>query len=90
MSNISIANSHETINCNTLDKPEWIYEKNPLGKVPVLEYNDDVIWESDVIMRYIIGITGKDKELITQDPMKRAKEELLIIELNEVRSCINT
>jgi len=74
---------HETININTLDKPDWFYEKNSHGKVPVLEYNGNILNESDVIMRYVIGATGKENELFTQDPMRRAKEELLIIDLNQ-------
>ena len=76
--------SHETVNINTLDKPEWIYEKNAQGKVPVLEYNGNFLNESDVIMRYVIGTMNKENELVTQDPMRKAKEELLIVDMNEV------
>jgi len=75
--------NHETVNINTLDKPEWIYEKNAQGKVPVLEYNGNFLNESDVIMRYVIGTMNKENELVTQDPMRKAKEELLIVDMNE-------
>ena len=51
----------------------------------MLEYNGNIINESDVIMRYVIGTMGKENVLITQEPMKRAKEELLVIDMNEVR-----
>ena len=66
-----------TINSNTLDKPEWIHEKDPTkaGIVPLLEYNGNVINESDVIMHYVIGRTGKEKEMITLDPMRRAERK---------------
>ena len=35
------------------DRPAWLYEKNPLGKVPVLEEDGLVLPESVVIMEYL-------------------------------------
>ena len=44
---------YETVEIDLSDRPDWIYEKNPLGKVPVLEEGDFVLPESDVIMEYL-------------------------------------
>jgi glutathione S-transferase len=44
---------YETVEIDLSDRPDWLYEKNPLGKVPVLEEDDFVLPESDVIMEYL-------------------------------------
>ena len=41
---------HETVVVDLDDRPAWIYEKNPLGRVPVLEEDAFVLPESAVIM----------------------------------------
>ena len=43
----------ETIAVDLDDRPAWIYEKNPLGRVPVLEEDGLVLPESAVIMAYL-------------------------------------
>ena len=35
------------------DRPAWLYEKNPVGKVPVIEEDTLVLAESAVIMEYL-------------------------------------
>jgi glutathione S-transferase len=44
---------HTTVEIDLSDRPAWIYEKNPLGKVPVLEEDAWVLPESAVIMEYL-------------------------------------
>ena len=44
---------YETVTVDLDDRPAWIYEKNPLGKVPVLEEDDFVLPESEVINEYL-------------------------------------
>jgi glutathione S-transferase len=44
---------HETVEVDLDDRPAWIYEKNPLGKVPVLEEGELVLPESVVIDEYL-------------------------------------
>jgi glutathione S-transferase len=44
---------YETVVVDLGDRPDWIYEKNPLGKVPVLEEGQLVLPESVVIMEYL-------------------------------------
>ena len=45
--------SVETVAIDLADRPAWIYEKNPLGKVPVLEGDRLCLPESAVIMEYL-------------------------------------
>jgi glutathione S-transferase len=44
---------YETVVIDLSDRPAWLYEKNPLGKVPVLEDDGFVLPESEVIMEYL-------------------------------------
>jgi glutathione S-transferase len=44
---------HEVVAVDLSDRPAWLYEKNPLGKVPVIEEDTFVLPESAVIMDYL-------------------------------------
>jgi glutathione S-transferase len=44
---------YETVAIDLDDRPAWIYEKNPLGRVPVLEEDAFVLPESAVIDEYL-------------------------------------
>src|SRR3989442_464725 len=44
---------YEDVQIDLSDRPAWLYEKNPLGKVPVLEEHAFVLPESVVIMEYL-------------------------------------
>jgi RNA polymerase-associated protein len=44
---------YETVEIDLDDRPSWIYEKNPLGRVPVLEEDAFVLPESAVINEYL-------------------------------------
>src|SRR2546430_59439 len=46
---------YETVEIDLDDRPAWIYEKNPLGRVPVLEEDTFVLAESAVIDEYLEG-----------------------------------
>ena len=40
---------YDCVNINLKDRPDWFYEMNPLGKVPVIEMPDGkVIYESAI------------------------------------------
>ena len=43
----------ETVEIDLENRPAWLYEKNPVGKVPVLDEGDFVLPESRVIMEYL-------------------------------------
>ena len=44
---------YETVLVDLDDRPAWIYELNPTGRVPVLDDDGFVIAESSVLMEYI-------------------------------------
>ena len=44
---------YETVVIDLSDRPPWLYEKNPSGKVPVLEDDGWVLPESAVIAEYL-------------------------------------
>jgi glutathione S-transferase len=54
------------------DRPAWLYEKNPLGKVPVLEEDGGfVLPESHVILEYL-DERFPEPPLMPADPAERA------------------
>ena len=54
------------------NRPDWLYEKNPLGKVPVLEEDSFVLPESEVIMEYLEE-RYPEPALLPADPAARAR-----------------
>jgi RNA polymerase-associated protein len=68
---------YETLVVDLDDRPAWIYEKNPLGKVPVLEEDVFVLPESGVIMEYLEE-RFPEPPLWPADPAERAHGRLLV------------
>jgi stringent starvation protein A len=68
---------HETVVVDLDDRPAWIYEKNPLGRVPVLEDDAFVLPESAVIMEYL-DERYPEPPLWPADPAERAAGRLLV------------
>lgn len=58
------------------NKPDWFLKISPTGKVPVLETENGVIFESAVINEYIDEVS--DGSLLPSDPYKRAQERAYI------------
>ncbi|KXO06999.1 Glutathione S-transferase [Moritella sp. JT01] len=54
------------------NKPEWFLKISPLGKVPVLKYGADVIFESAVINEFLDEISPP--MLMPADPLQKAKD----------------
>lgn len=58
------------------DRPDWFDKISPLGKVPLLKVDDEVLFESAVINEYINDIsTGT---LLPDDPLQKAKHRAWI------------
>jgi glutathione S-transferase len=62
---------HEVVEIDLGDRPAWLYEKNPLGKVPVIEEDTFVLAESSVIMDYLEE-RYPEPALLPADPAARA------------------
>ncbi|WP_163132622.1 glutathione S-transferase family protein [Agarivorans sp. Alg241-V36] len=58
------------------NKPDWFLALSPLGKVPVLKYGDDVLFESAVINEFLDEIT--EGSLMPSDPLQKAKDRAWI------------
>ena len=80
---IKICFRHETINIHLQKKPEWYFDINPRGKVPSIEKNGDILYESDITSNYVDEVYG-GKKLTTSDPLKRAQEHILLGHFNDV------
>ena len=64
---------HEPVEIDLRDRPAWIYDKNPAGRVPVLEEDTLVLPESEVIMEYLEE-RYPEPALLPADPGARALE----------------
>ena len=67
---------YETVEIDLSDRPAWLYDKNPSGKVPVLEEERGFILpESLVIMEYLEELFP-EQPLWPADPAERAAGRL--------------
>ena len=74
---------YEKVEIDLSDRPAWIYEKNPLGKVPVLEEDAFVLPESAVINEYLEE-RYPEPSLWPADPGERALARLLVFRFDEL------
>jgi len=74
---------YEPVMIDLDDRPGWIYEKNPLGRVPVLEEDTFVLAESAVIDEYL-DERYPDPPLWPADPADRALGRMLVFRFDEV------
>ena len=51
--------------------PDWFEQISPLGKVPVLQVGDQVLFESSVIVEYLDEVHGPS--LHPDDPLEKAQ-----------------
>lgn len=81
--------SYKTVNINLVDKPEWLIEANPLGKVPCLQLRDKpnqpFIIESLLIAEYLDDIYPTPK-LYPEDPLERVQEKIWIERFSPITS----
>ena len=75
----------ETVEIDLSERPAWLYEKNPTGRVPVLEEDDRPLAESVVIMEFLEE-RYPEPPLLPPDPADRAAVRLLIFRDNELTS----
>lgn len=68
--------AHEIEFIDLANKPRWFTDLSPLGKVPVLLVDGQVIFESAVIAEYLDEITGGSLHPV--DPLQRARNRAWI------------
>ena len=74
---------YETVAVDLDDRPAWIYEKNPLGRVPVLEEDTFVLAESAVVDEYLED-RYPEPALWPADPAERALGRMLVFRFDEL------
>ena len=74
---------YETVEVDLDDRPAWIYEKNPLGRVPVLEEDTFVLAESSVIDEYLDD-RYPEPPLWPADPAERALGRMRVFRFDEL------
>jgi len=58
------------------NKPDWFLAISPLGKVPVVRYGDEVLFESAIINEFLDEVTPP--QLMPTDPLAKAKDRAWI------------
>jgi glutathione S-transferase len=69
--------SHEVVEINLRDKPDWFADVSPYSKVPVLVHGDHTIWESTIINEYLDEVFDGPR-LVPQDAADRAAMRIWI------------
>ncbi|XP_069970735.1 pyrimidodiazepine synthase isoform X1 [Penaeus vannamei] len=68
---------HDIVNVNLKTKPEWLFEKNPLGKVPALEKDGKMLFESLVTCDYL-DEAYPEPPLYPTDPWQKAHDRVFM------------
>ncbi|HEY6068880.1 MAG TPA: glutathione S-transferase family protein [Gaiellaceae bacterium] len=74
---------YETVEIDLSDRPAWIYEKNPLGRVPIVEEDAFLLPESAVINEYL-DERYPEPPLWPADPGERSLARLLVFRFDEL------
>ncbi|HEX4521557.1 MAG TPA: glutathione S-transferase N-terminal domain-containing protein [Gaiellaceae bacterium] len=72
----------ETVEIDLGNRPRWVYELNPAGKVPILE-DEFVLPESDLIMEYLEERVP-EPALLPSEPRARAEARLAVFRFDEL------
>lgn len=75
---------YHTAYINLKEKPEWLTQKSPLGKVPALELpsvKGDPLIESLIIADYL-DEQYPQNPLNSKDPLQRARDKILVERFN--------
>ena len=73
--------AHETVEVDLQNRPDWLYELNATGRVPVLD-DGFVLPESACIMDYLED-RYPDPPLLPDDPAERARAHLLVFRFDD-------
>ena len=74
--------SYETVEIDLADRPAWLYDLNPVGKVPVLDEDGWILPESAVIAEYL-DERYPDPPLWPDDAGERAAGRLLVFRFDD-------
>jgi stringent starvation protein A len=74
--------AYETVEIDLADRPGWLYDLNPTGKVPVLNEDGWILPESSVISEYL-NERYPEPPLWPGDPGMRAAGRLLVFRFDD-------
>jgi glutathione S-transferase len=74
---------YDVVEIDLSDRPAWLYEKNPVGRVPVLEEDGRPLPESAVIMEFLEE-RYPEPALLPADAADRAAVRLLVFRDEEL------
>ena len=74
--------SYETVEIDLTQRPAWLYDLNPAGKVPVLDEDGWILPESAVIAEYL-NERYPEPPLWPDDPGERAAGRLLVFRFDD-------
>ncbi|XP_075072295.1 glutathione S-transferase omega-1-like [Mixophyes fleayi] len=79
---------HEVVNINLKNKPDWFFEKSPLGLVPALETSDGkIIYESPIVCDYLDEAFPGIK-LTPADPYMKAQQKMILEHFSPITSVL--
>ncbi|CAH1098966.1 unnamed protein product [Psylliodes chrysocephalus] len=75
---------YDVVNINLSNKPDWLYDKVPHGKIPALEVENGEILTEDLIIVDYLEDRYHQHPLYPKDPLQKAKDRILIEKFNKV------
>jgi len=78
----------EVININLAEKPDWYVKTNPLTKVPSIEHDGKLLYESLVVTEYLDDVFKSGKKILPEDAYEKAKQRMLIERLSSLSSSL--
>jgi len=73
---------------NLKNKPDWLFERNPLGSVPILEHKGKLVYESAVCDEFLEeafpGSSTETHALMPSCPYEKAAVRLLMLKFGQV------
>jgi glutathione S-transferase len=69
---------HELVPIDLDDRPDWLWEKNPLGRVPVLEEDGGLVLPESVVIMEYLEERFPAPALLPVDPAARALARLTV------------
>lgn len=77
---------YEAVEIDLSDRPDWLYEKNPAGRVPVVEEDDGLPLSESVVIMEFLEERYPEPPLLPSDPVDRAAVRLLIFRDSDLTS----
>ena len=68
---------YDLVQVDLSDKPAWLRELNPRNRVPVLDVDGQVLWESEALNDYL-DETHPQPAMMPSDPVERARVRIVL------------